>query len=445
MHEYEVARLLLTTGAVSLKPNRPYKLASGIASPIYVDCRVLNSHPDARTIVFGHFQNYIDSYIGRNNIDLVVGSGHSGISLAAYLVEKMRVPMAYIRPSSKDHGKENQVEGVVPSGAKAILITDILSDEEHVPLSVRLLRERGVRIVHVLAIFNMKLNIVDEFLKNEDVRYFTLTDLRMLLNTAVSERLISLAERDEIDAWRRDFRDWGGTRSQRLEQDLAARAGETARILLRIKAVTLSPLKPYRFASGIRSPIYCDNRLLMSHPEEWLYIINTMLKIIVNVIGIENIDIIGGTSTAGIPHAAYISERLKLPMIYIKGAAEEYGKRTKIEGGLESGKRVLVIEDLISTGGSSVRAVETVRDAGGLVGHCLAIFSYEMEAARAAFEKVNCAFHTCSNFSTLMRTAEEEGFVSPVERSLAAEWSRDPAGWGARLPDLAGGAAGAGA
>ncbi len=433
MHEYEVARILLKIGAVNLRPNAPYRLPSGTLSPIYIDCRILNSYPDERKIVFDYFQDYIDSFVGRNNINRVVGIGHSGASLAAYLVEKMRVPMAYIRASGKDHGKENRIEGIIRGGDRTLLISDVVDDSDTIPRSVQLLQKEGVEIVHLLSIFNLKLDVVDPFLKERGIRYFTLTDLRVFLKTAAAEKLISLVERDEVERWRKSFRTWGQTRAADLEADIRRRSEEVARILLQIGAVTLSLSQPYRYASGILSPVYCDNRLLMSYPDQWQYIINSMLNIIVNRIGMENIDIIGGTSTAGIPHAAYISDRLKLPMIYVKGSAEEHGRQTKIEGKLPSGSRVVVIEDLISTGGSSIRAVESVREAGGVVDHCLAIFTYEMEKARAAFDQARCALHVLTGFSTLLREARAARAIAPEEMDRAIEWNKAPAEWGRRM------------
>jgi len=430
MHEYEAARLLLKIGAVNIKTHKPYKYATGIMSPVFIDCRVLNSYPEERKIVLRYFQDYIDQFIGRNNISLVIGSGHSGISLTAYLAEKMRVPMAYIRKSSKTHGKGNQVEGIIRKGDKALIITDIIDDEDHISTSVNILKEMGVEIVYVLSIVNMKFGIVDKFLKNKKIRYFTLTDLRILINTAISESVISVIEGEEIDNWRKNFNDWGKTREAELEKSKKNRANGSAEILLKIKAVTLSPSEPYRYASGILSPVYCDNRLLISYPDDWLYIINSMIKIIVTEIGVRNIDVIGGTSTAGIPHAAYISDKLSLPMIYIKSTADEHGRKRKIEGNLEKGMRVLVIEDLISTGGSSIRAIESVREIGGVVDNCIAIFTYEMEKADDAFRKAECNLYTVSNFSTLMDVAEKHKYITGEERNKAIEWNKDPNEWG---------------
>lgn len=430
MHEYEVARLLLKIGAVNIKTHKPYKYATGIMSPVFIDCRVLNSYPEERKIVLIYFQDYIDQFIGRNNISLVIGSGHSGISLTAFLAEKMRVPMAYIRKSSKTHGKGNQVEGIIRKGDKALIITDIIDDEDHISTSVNILKEMGVEIVHALSIVNMKFGIADKYLKNEKIRYFTLTDLRILIKTAVSESIISVIEGEEIENWRKNFNDWGKTRETELEKSRKSMAEDGAEILLKIKAVTLSPSAPYRFASGIFSPVYCDNRLLISYPDDWLYIINSMIKIIVNKIGVRNIDVIGGTSTAGIPHAAYISDKLNLPMIYIKSSADEHGRKRKIEGDLEKGMRVLVVEDLISTGGSSIRAIESVRKIGGVVDNCIAIFTYQMEKADDAFRKAECTLYTVSNFSTLMDVAEKHNYITGEERNKAIEWNKNPDEWG---------------
>jgi orotate phosphoribosyltransferase len=430
MHEYEVAKILFKIGAVKLKTHDLYKYATGIMSPIFIDCRIINSYPEERKIVLEYFRNYIDQFIGRNNISLFIGSGHSGISLTAYLAEKMRVPMAYIRTSSKGHGKGNQVEGIIRKGDKALIITDIIDDEDHISTSVNLLKGMGVEVVRVLSIVNMKFGIVDKYLKDNNIKYFTLTDLRILINTAISENIISLIEGEEIENWRKNYNDWGKSRKKELEESRKSMAEEGAEILLKKKAITLSPGTPYKYASGILSPIYCDNRLLISYPNDWLSIINYMLKIIVTEIGVRNIDVIGGTSTAGIPHAAYISDKLNLPMIYIKSSADEYGRKRKIEGDLKKGSSVLIIEDLVSTGGSSIKAIESVRELGGVVDNCIAIFTYEMEKANKAFRNSECNIYTVSNFSTLMDVAHKHKYITSEERDKAVEWNKNPDHWG---------------
>ncbi len=206
---------------------------------------------------------------------------------------------------------------------------------------------------------------------------------------------------------------------------------QVAEILLKIKAVTLNAKEPYRYVSGILSPIYCDNRLLMSYPEERTKIRDFFLELIK-----ENnleFDVVAGVATSGIPHAAWIADKLNKPMIYVRGKAKEHGKTNQIEGKLEKGQKVLVIEDLVSTGGSSVRAVNAVKEAGGEVVCCLAIFTYEMEKAKKQFEEANCKLLTLSNFSTLVGVASENNYITEEEKNKVIEWNKMPADWGKKM------------
>ncbi len=314
-----------------------------------------------------------------------------------------------------------------------MLISDVIDDSPAIPRSIELLAERGVEIVLVLSVFDFRLEVVDRYLEEKGIRFFALSDLRVLLRTAAGERLISTVERDAIERWAKDSGAWGASREEALREEARERAGSAARTLLGIGAVTLSPSDPYRYASGILSPIYCDNRLLLSYPDEWRDIIDGMLNIIVDVIGTESFDVIGGTSTAGIPHAARISDRLGKPMISVKGTADDHGKRAKIDGTLPPGSRVLIIEDLVSTGGSSIRAVETVREAGGTVEHCLAIFTYGMEKADRAFRDAGCTLHTLTGFSVLIREAQRLGTLGPEEAEKTIEWNTAPNDWGRKM------------
>ncbi|HCJ52394.1 MAG TPA: orotate phosphoribosyltransferase [Candidatus Kerfeldbacteria bacterium] len=203
---------------------------------------------------------------------------------------------------------------------------------------------------------------------------------------------------------------------------------DVATILLKIRAVTLSPKEPYTFTSGLKSPIYCDNRLLMSYPEFRKRVIDEFIAVIQK--NHLTFDIVGGTATAGIPHAAWIADRLEKPMIYIRGASKEHGKKNQIEGKLGKDQKVLIIEDLISTGGSSVSAVEAVREAGGVVGDCCAIFTYEFEKAKQKFTNATCKLFTLTTFSELLTVAEEQNYITSEEEAIAREWKRDPEKWG---------------
>lgn len=198
-----------------------------------------------------------------------------------------------------------------------------------------------------------------------------------------------------------------------------------SKILLDTKAVTLNPKEPYTYASGIRSPIYCDNRILMSLPRERKEIIQAFLKILE---GLE-FETVAGTATAGIPWAAWVAEIYNKPLIYVRSKSKDHGKQNLIEGRLDKGQKVVVIEDLISTGGSSVSAVEAVKEAGGIVTDCVAIFTYEMQKAAAKFEEAKCNIHTLTNFSTLANVAGEQGHIDAEQREIVLEWNKDPEGW----------------
>jgi len=429
----DAAEILLNIGAVSLNAVNPFKYASGMLSPIYTDCRMLISFPNERKEIVQSFIEYIDNSIGKQNIDTIVGVGHSGISLATWLGEELKLPIAYTRTSAKDHGKGKQIEGVLKNGCKALLISDIMSTETDIPIAVKTVRDNGCDVVGCLTIFSNKLGIIENFLHKENIKFHYLTDLETLLSVALTKNKISFDEKNNINDWVKNPETWDKARKEKLEKFLTENKEKVAETLLKIKAVTLNTEKPYRFVSGILSPIYTDCRLLMSYPKEWDSVINSMINLIVNEIGIQNIDVIAGTATAGISHAAYLAKKLNLPMIYVKSSEEEYGKKTRIEGRLKNGSKVLLIEDLISTGGSSISSIKAVREAGGVVENCLAIFTYGMDAAQKSFEQERIKLIALTDFANLVGVAVKENYIRSNEKDLILEWANDTAGWGKKM------------
>lgn len=206
---------------------------------------------------------------------------------------------------------------------------------------------------------------------------------------------------------------------------------EVAELLLKSKAIILRPEQPFKFASGILSPIYCDNRLLLSMVREREKIVEYYLKKIKQ----EKIqfDVVAGIATASIPWAAMIAEKLKKPMIYIRKEAKDHGRENLIEGGLEKGQKVLVVEDLVSTGNTSLASVMATRKEGAVVEKCVAIFTYELEIARKGFEEANCKLLTLSNFSTLTEVAAKKGYIKKEQIEMLKKWSEKPEEWGKRL------------
>lgn len=203
---------------------------------------------------------------------------------------------------------------------------------------------------------------------------------------------------------------------------------DIAKMLLDKKAVKLNAKNPFTFVSGIRSPIYCDNRQMIAYPEEREHIVHSLI----NESRKYDFDIVAGTSTAGIPWASWISEKLKKPMAYIRGTKKGHGAGNQIEGANVDGKKVIIIEDLISTGGSSFSAVEAVRHGGGFCVTVIAIFSYEFEKAINKFREGDCELLTITNFSTLVNVAKENGILSGKELVVVLDWNKDPQGWGSK-------------
>ncbi|MCD8861030.1 orotate phosphoribosyltransferase [Mammaliicoccus sciuri] len=193
-----------------------------------------------------------------------------------------------------------------------------------------------------------------------------------------------------------------------------------AQSLLEIKAVTLSPDDQYTWSSGIKSPIYCDNRVTLAYPEIRENIYQGLIQMIKE--HAQDVEIISGTATAGIPHATFVADQLKLPMSYVRSKSKGHGKGNQIEGALSKGKKVVVIEDLISTGGSSINAVEALIEDGAEVLGVFAIFTYGINKAEEAFKEINVPFYTLSNYDELISVAEKEGYIENKDIKTLKAW-----------------------
>ncbi|WP_282708996.1 orotate phosphoribosyltransferase [Ligilactobacillus sp. Marseille-Q7487] len=202
---------------------------------------------------------------------------------------------------------------------------------------------------------------------------------------------------------------------------------QVAKDLLNIKAVKLSPEEPFTWASGIKSPIYCDNRLTISYPEIRTRIAKGIAALIKEQY--PDAQVIAGTATAGIPHAAWVAEELNLPMIYVRSKPKDHGRGKQIEGVLAPGAKTVVIDDLLSTGGSVLKAVSAAKNEGAdVVGVC-AIFSYQLPSIEANFKQSGVSFSTLTNYGELIEAAVEENYVSPDQRELLHKWREDPENW----------------
>jgi len=209
-----------------------------------------------------------------------------------------------------------------------------------------------------------------------------------------------------------------------LDKDTAKK---TAELLLQIKAIKLSPNEPFNWASGWKSPIYCDNRVTLSYPPVRLFLKEEMSKIVEQNYGKP--DVIAGVATGAIAIGVLIAQELGVPFIYVRPEPKKHGRKNQIEGHLEPGQNVVVIEDLISTGKSSLNAVEALKEAGAVVKGMVAIFSYEFDVAKENFEKGNITLTTLSSYTHLLQQASDTQYITEEELNTLQDWRKNPGEW----------------
>lgn len=211
-----------------------------------------------------------------------------------------------------------------------------------------------------------------------------------------------------------------------LDKDIAKK---TAEALLQIDAIKLQPSNPFTWASGWKSPIYCDNRITLSFPQVRTFLKQQLATQVIEVYGKP--DVIAGVATGAIAIGALVAEELGIPFVYVRPEAKKHGRQNQIEGFLDKGKNVVVVEDLISTGGSSLKAVEALKAHGVTVKGMIALFTYGFDIASKNFEDANVTLYTLSNYDNLIEQAAETNYISTEEIKALKEWRENPSEWNA--------------
>jgi orotate phosphoribosyltransferase len=211
-------------------------------------------------------------------------------------------------------------------------------------------------------------------------------------------------------------------------KEIATKVSES---LLQIKAIKLNVNEPFTWASGMRSPIYCDNRKTLSFPKIRTFLRQQFVEIITEKFG--NIDLIAGVATGAIAHGVLVAQELGLPFVYVRSSEKKHGLENKIEGHFEPGQSVIVIEDLVSTGKSSLNAVEALRGAGCDVKGMVAIFSYNLQQAIDNFNEAKCTLYTLSDYDELVKQAVEGNYISENNLKSLINWRKDPENWASTL------------
>jgi orotate phosphoribosyltransferase len=202
---------------------------------------------------------------------------------------------------------------------------------------------------------------------------------------------------------------------------------KVAEYLLQIKAVKLNPQKPFQWSSGLLSPIYCDNRVILSYPAIRTYIRQQFVDVINEYFGKS--DVIAGVATGGIAHGVLVAQEFGLPFIYVRPEPKKHGLSNAIEGYVEKGQSVIVIEDLISTGGSSLKVIEHLKDFGCSIKGMISIFTYNFKSAEENFKKKKFQVISLSDFDTLIKVALEKSYITEDDFEQLKEWHKDPEGW----------------
>ena len=200
-----------------------------------------------------------------------------------------------------------------------------------------------------------------------------------------------------------------------------------ASFLLQIKAIKLNPANPFTWASGLKSPIYCDNRVTLSYPQVRTFIREGFVKMCLDKFGKP--DVIAGVATGGIPQGALVAQELGLPFVYVRSEKKSHGMNNQIDGVINSGQSVVIIEDLVSTGKSSLNAVEALREKGAVIKGMLAIFTYGMEVATENFKNNKCELFTLTNYNALIQKAAEESYIREDDLASLLEWKNNPQAW----------------
>lgn len=415
----QVSQILLDIDALSGFLTPSLKSPSGLLT--------LSSHAKERNAIIDTMVEQIRRV--RDRIDVVVSANTSSIYLASLLSQRLKLPMAYVRSSRKTHGRRREIEGVFKAGQRALLISDIIAGEGDIPKSVGTIRQNGGVVVHCLAAFDSDMDREEDFLTTEKIPYAALTDIATVLEVASDKNRLPLASGFSLQHQSKNLDEWDEKRCAAIEDLLEDIGRKVAQTLLEVRAVTINSEQPFKYTSGILSPIYTDNRLLISYPEKWKYIIDSFITIITCIIRLENFDVLAGTATSGIPHASLVADKLNLPMVYVDFERYDKDQHSCIEGSVQKGDRVVMVEDHITTGKSVLSSARVLREFGANVDRCLAIFTYGTDKSKSTFKEEGIRLIPLCDLSTLMDVAIGMKYIKPQDQKAVVQWLEDPEHW----------------
>jgi orotate phosphoribosyltransferase len=402
---HDVARALVEAGAVSLSGGDDGQSNADQNAAPTLDITRLLSHPAQRDLVRGHVVGALEPI--RGEFDLIVSPNIASLPLATMAASALGLPMAYLRAKPKAHGRKQQVEGVMPTGSRVLLLYVEIDIEQPVLAACEIVEAHGGTVTAVVCLVGG----VDG-------------PLRLTTHAAVRDALAAgVAEAPPVSA-RRQLPVASPERLAQIRE-------RVAEILLLAGAVSINSQQPFRYASGLLSPIYTDNRLLISHPTLWAEVIDGYADALAGVLERQPVDVLAGAATAGVPHCARLAEATDFPMTFVDLNEHEGDQTGKAYGRLNAGDHVVMVEDLVTTGKSVFESVGALRERGALVDWCLAIFTYNPTSIGAILGAEGLGFTSLSDISTLLEVGVRGGQLTEADRAAVLGWLDDPKAWSA--------------
>jgi orotate phosphoribosyltransferase len=420
------ATVLVDAGVLEVNSEESFNPPSESRGPVRVNCQRLMAQP-------GYMREVVSSILAGapvdwRDVDVLAAIGHRALTVTVYLAERQSKPMVFVRTRPKSHGKMKQIEGTIGSGSRALIVVDTLSTDDELLTGLQVVKTAGGRVIGSVALVDCRNREAREELSMTGPGVWALCDIETLIKRSSDRQRIADQPGRETSVRLRGPQGRRRSRpisSERTTQDSRA----VAESLLRIGAVEINLRHPFQFSSGVYSPIYTDNRLLVSHPPEWNLVTNALETVIRERIGTSEIDVLAGAPISGIPHAARIAERLNLPLVYPSPQGDSSQSATGIEGVFPPGSRALIIEDLVTTGASVLKTAEELRRHHAEVASCVSIFAYNLDLSRAALARSGIGLEATCDLPVLVDVAVQAERLRPEERAEVLEWAEDPKRW----------------
>jgi len=416
--------MLFDKNLVIINPSHPVTLPSGIMTPIYLKCSDIMSYPFEQHKMMEALYSTIKNHLGEGGFDIVAGTD---IPLTTCVQQYFHVPMCYVRKEAKDHGLRLPIEGAeIRPGQRVVFVEDVFSTGESTAEAVKSITSAGGVVDLCAVICDFQINSASQNLSKLGVTVRGATTMDRIFDYGLSHNRISTLNQRHCQYWRHDPMNWTEMYKNKMLYSDEQISKEMARIILGIEAVTIHP-DGIRYASGTISPVYTNLRKLIGFPVQRERVAQLATAVIDKHIGFDNFDSVAGVPSAGEPLATDIATMLGIPLIRILKKPNFEGRQ--YEGNLRLGTRILLVEDLISTFGSAVEAIEPMRVNGAKVEHCIAIVDYQMKKSAENIKKCKVDVKVMTYFPVIIEEAALLNEEITSQKEMLLDWGTDHENW----------------